>query len=96
VSNLFERVMAKLKFNEGITDRRDKLVFHSLRHTYGSWLAMQGTTILIIKELLGHKKIEMTMRYAHLLPDHKKEAVLQLAENQSKAVIELDKKRKKK
>jgi len=96
VSNLFDRVMAKLKFNEGITDRRDRLVFHSLRHTYGSWLAMQGTTILVIKELLGHKKIEMTMRYAHLLPDHKKESVLQLAENQSKAVIELDKKRKKK
>ncbi|MCH7623895.1 MAG: tyrosine-type recombinase/integrase, partial [Nitrospinae bacterium] len=63
--------------------------------SFASWLCLQGTSIFTVKELLGHKKIEMTERYSHLLPSHKQEAVLQLAENQSKAVIELEKKRKK-
>lgn len=78
VSNTFDRTVAGLGFNNGITDRRDKLVFHSLRHTFGSWLAIQGTPILTIKELMGHKSIEMTLRYAHLIPDQKKAAVKEL------------------
>lgn len=84
VSSSFDRVVKKIGFNNGILDRRDKIVFHSLRHTFGSWLAMQGTPLLTIKELLGHKSIEMTMRYSHLLPDQKKEAVSILADRFNK------------
>lgn len=73
----FRRVVDEL-FNEGVADRRQKVTFHTLRHTFASWLAIQGTPIFTIKELLGHKSIEMTMRYAKLAPDTKVTAVQQL------------------
>ena len=78
VSRTFERVVEELKLNEGIDDPRQKIVFHSLRHTFASWLALQGETILTIKELLGHKTLAMTTRYAHLMPEHKRQATLNL------------------
>jgi len=48
---------------------RNKITTHSLRHTHASWLAQAGVDILHIKQQLGHKKIETTMRYAHLIDD---------------------------
>ena len=39
---------------------------------------MQGELILTIKELLGHNTLEMTLRYAHLVPDQKREAVVRM------------------
>jgi integrase len=38
-------------------------------------LAIQGTPILTIKELMGHQTLAMTERYSHLSPDHKKQAI---------------------
>jgi len=52
--------------------------FHDLRHTFASHLVMSGADLTTIKELLGHKSIEMTLRYSHLAPDHKKAAVRRL------------------
>lgn len=75
VSNAFEKAVDRLKFNEGITDPRQKVVFHSLRHTFASWLAIQGTPIYTIARLMGHKSISMSERYSHLSPGHKKEAI---------------------
>jgi integrase len=43
VSRTFARAVEKLGFNNGLTDRRQRVVFHTLRHTFGSWLAIQGT-----------------------------------------------------
>ncbi len=79
VSKQFEWLAAKLDLNKDIDDPRQKLCFHSLRHTFASWLALQGETLLTIKELMGHKTIAMTMRYAHLIPDQKRKAVERLA-----------------
>ncbi len=49
--------------------------WHDLRHTFGSRLAQQGVSIITIKELMGHKSIQVTMRYAHLAPSNMHEAV---------------------
>ena len=49
--------------------------FHDLRHHFASRLAMNGVDLLTIKELLGHASLDMTLRYAHLAPDHKLRAV---------------------
>lgn len=46
--------------------------FHDLRHTAASYLAMGGASLREIAEVLGHKKLEMTMRYSHLTDSHVK------------------------
>jgi integrase len=75
VSNAFNRIVNDLGFNNGVTDPRQRVVFHTLRHTFASWLAIQGTPLYTIAKLMGHKSIAMSERYAHLSPDHKKDAV---------------------
>ena len=55
----------------GIEDFR----FHDLKHTFASHFVMRGGTIKELQEMLGHKNISMTMRYAHLIQEHKKKAV---------------------
>jgi integrase len=50
-------------------------VFHSLRHTFASWLVMLGVDLTTVMQLLGHKSLAMTTKYAHLSPAHKTKAI---------------------
>ncbi len=47
---------------------------HVLRHTFASHFVMNGGNILILQRILGHSDIRITMRYAHLAPEHLEEA----------------------
>ena len=60
----------------GIADFR----FHDLRHTFASHLVMSGVDLVTVKDLLGHAGINMTVRYSHLVPEHKAQAVAKLEE----------------
>ncbi len=69
----------KTAFNAAI--RRsgvEKFRFHDLRHTFASNLVMKGFDIVTVQELMGHKSINMTKRYSHPTPEHKKQAVERL------------------
>ncbi|MDR6740989.1 integrase [Herbaspirillum sp. 1173] len=65
-------------FREGI--RLAKLLLprgqltHILRHTFASHFMMNGGNILTLQRILGHHSLAMTIRYAHLSPDHLQEA----------------------
>lgn len=78
ISQAFKKAVGRLNFNQGVTDRRQKVIFHTLRHTFASWLALQGESLLTIAELLGHKSLAMVKRYAHLSGGEKKQAALRL------------------
>ena len=87
IGHQFKDVVDATDLNEGIAleDRQRRVVFHTLRHTFASWLALNGTDIYRIKTLMRHKTIAMTMRYAHLIPDATREAVHSLRPPQEKS-----------
>lgn len=76
----FQNIVRAVGLNEGITDRRNRIVFHSLRHTFASWLVQKGVPLYTVQKLMGHKTVIMTQRYAHLAPDQGRDAARILSE----------------
>ncbi len=68
--NTFKRAIAKLDF-----ELPKGQMTHVLRHTFASHFMINGGNILTLQRVLGHGNITMTMRYAHLAPDHLNEAL---------------------
>jgi site-specific recombinase XerD len=66
IPTLFRDIITELKLNENVSDSRQRVCFHTLRHTMASWHAEGGTDLYILKELLGHGSITLTERYSHL------------------------------
>ncbi len=56
--------------NAVVEAKLDDFRFHDLRHHFASWFVMRGGSLQALKEILGHATLAMTMRYAHLAPEH--------------------------
>ncbi|EMG37159.1 site-specific recombinase XerD [Desulfocurvibacter africanus PCS] len=76
--SVFRKALKKLGLNEGHTDRRDILVFHSLRHTAASFMMAAGIDPKTIQELFGWSTMQMLARYTHVLDETKHKAVQSL------------------
>jgi site-specific recombinase XerD len=57
--------------------------WHCLRHTFASRLVMAGVDLRTVQELMGHKTIQVTVRYAHLAPRHRLAAVQRLCDTEA-------------
>ncbi|PLX88411.1 MAG: hypothetical protein C0618_04405 [Desulfuromonas sp.] len=89
VSDTVQRTIDELKLNEG-REQREKLTFHSLRHTTATWLLEQGEDIYRVSKLLRHSKLAMTeQRYAHLSNETLKNTADRLASvlNPSESIV---------
>lgn len=71
-----------------IVARLKDFTWHCIRHTFASRLVMAGVDIRTVAELMGHKTLAMTMRYAHLAPDHQRAAVDRLEPTATRTATE--------
>jgi len=78
ISRRFKDIVDGLGLNEGIEDKRHFVVFHTLRHTFISWLVLQGEDMHTVQMMARHRSYEMTLRYSHLAPGGKRRAANRL------------------
>ena len=71
----FAKFIDSAGLNEPGVDTIHKIVFHTFRHTFCSWLAIAGVPLYTIAKLAGHKTISMTQRYAKLSPSVQRDAL---------------------
>ncbi|WP_169332901.1 tyrosine-type recombinase/integrase [Desulfovibrio oxyclinae] len=87
ISAVFQRCVDELGLNDDADARSpERVTFHTWRHTFASWLAQSGeVTLQELKEMLRHERIEMTLRYAHLIPGHQSDrlSIIEKALHQS-------------
>jgi site-specific recombinase XerD len=76
VTTGFKSAWAPLLVRAKITAFR----WHDLRHHFASRLVQAGVPLNTVRDLLGHASMAMTLRYAHLAPDQKREAVARLVD----------------
>ena len=98
ISKTYSDTVKELKLNEGISDTRLRVYFHTLRHTYASWMIEEGADLYTVQKLLGHKTNVMTQRYAHMSENRLRDATRALsmalkprAEDQAEHVVNITK-----
>jgi integrase len=66
--NMLNRITVSKRFKQYVRQAKlnDKLHFHSLRHTFATWLVQEGVSIYEVQKLLGHTSIAVTQVYSHL------------------------------
>ncbi len=84
LSKSFAATVSELKLNDGISDRRERVCFHSLRHTHASWAVIAGVPLYVVGKAIGHRTLTMTARYSHLAPDSCKSAFEAVAQSGKK------------
>jgi len=89
VSQTFNRAVDKIGLNAGITDGRQKVVFHSLRHSAASHLRMSGADLTTIQSILGHQSIVSTTRYSKVNNEHVIKAMSRLQDAMNPARAEV-------
>lgn len=75
VSSSFKRGLDEAKLNKGVTNKKLRASFHTLRHTFASRLVQAGIDIYRVQRLLGHSTPVMTARYSKLTNDDLRQAV---------------------
>lgn len=83
-------VVEELKLND-VPRRRNKswerIDFHALRHTFATWMAIDGASQHTIMGLMGHGSLAMTVRYMAHSPEHSREAVMRMAEGRGREAL---------
>nr|WP_287412322.1 site-specific integrase [Pseudodesulfovibrio sp.] len=74
----FRKAVDDLELNKGRKDRRDRIVFHSLRHTSASMMLSAGVDIRSLQAIFGWSTLQMAGRYAHAIDETKVKAVKSL------------------
>lgn len=82
IRKAFENAVAEAKL--------DGLHFHDLRHSFASWFVMRGGSIQALQTILGHQDIKMTLRYAHLAPEHLRNEMAKTEQSRSALVPTAD------
>jgi integrase len=86
ITRRFDTLMDLLEINQGVSDARGRIVFHSLRHTYGTRQIMAGMDVMSLKKIMGHRLLSTTERYVHLAEEHLHGQAVQAAQNSGKLV----------
>lgn len=80
LSRVMDRLMQKLGYNDGVTDPRNRVVWHTLRHTFATRMLESGVDIYTLKVLMGHHSVTTTEVYLHLCDPDKRRRALAEAE----------------
>jgi integrase len=77
----WERAKAKMNLEQD-----GDFVFHACRHTRATRMVDAGVNVFVIKEWMGHKRIETTLRYAHVKPQNLEDALVRVGEYEARGV----------